>query len=443
MLRFSGSKINFRKFLKVIALRVSKGLQRMLKDRRKKRRGLPPSLTTEEFLRSITLIPDIDQLLGNFISKFTEMFAADSVYLVLLEPVTNRYVGRKAKGDRQDLLSKFNFSQKANLIKWLNVNRCLLNVMRQEQVVEFLGATEKQLLTDTSIQIVLPLIVINRLTGALFVGRDDLGNRYTLDEESMMSTLVSQSALAIEYAMIYQFQEDKLKRLFHADKLVTVGELAAGAAHEIRNPLAAIRSTVQYLQKDLPSDKQNLVTGIIEEVDRIDKIIKGLLSFSKTSELHVESLDLQDVLEQTLSLLDSELKKRSIEVVKEYHLADPCIYGDGAQLKQVFLNILLNSIQAMEKIGEIRITTALASNRQGFVTILFSDTGPGIPDSVLPRVFDPFYTTKENGTGIGLSISYGIISRHGGEIEIRSGTNGEEKGTNVAINLPRNLTDMQ
>ncbi|HUI30351.1 MAG TPA: ATP-binding protein [Candidatus Acidoferrales bacterium] len=411
--------------------------------RQRSKREAPPLLTPEEFLRSITLIPDIDQLLGNFTSKFTEMFAADSVYLVLLEPVTSRYVGRKAKGDGNGLLPRFNFSQKDNLIKWLNINRCSLNVARQDQVVGFLDKVERQLLLDASIQIILPLIVINRLTGALFVGKDYSRRRYSPEEEGLMSSLVSQSALAIEYAMIYQFQEDKLKRLFHADKLVTVGELAAGAAHEIRNPLAAIRSTVQYIRKDLSIDKQTLVDGIIGEVDRIDKIIQGLLSFSRTSEIHVDSIDLHAVLEQTLSLLDSELKNHNIEIIKEYRLSDPCIRGDGEQLKQVFLNIFLNSVQAIERDGKITVTTAVASNRTDFVTILFSDTGPGIPASVLSRVFDPFYTTKENGTGIGLSISYGIVSRHGGEIEIRSTRQGEDRGTNVTINLPRNLTDHQ
>lgn len=424
-------------------MRISAGLQKVLKRRSNSARETSPSLTPEEFLRSITLIPDIEQLLGNFTSKLKEMFVADSVYLVLLEPVTSRYVGRKAKGNKSELLSRFNFSQGDNLIKWLNVNRCSLNVARQGQVVEFLTGVERQLLTDASIQIILPLIVINRLTGALFVGREDREGKFSPEEESMMSSLVSQSALAIEYAMIYQFQEDKLKRLFHADKLMTVGELAAGAAHEIRNPLAAIRSTVQYVRRDLPSDKQDLVDGIIEEVNRIDKIIKGLLSFSKTSELHVEFLDLHNILEQTLSLLDSELKNHNIVVIKEYQLTDPYIHGDGAQLKQVFLNILLNSIQAMVKGGKITIATTVTPSRGDSVTISFSDTGTGIPPSVLPRVFDPFYTTKENGTGIGLSISYGIVSRHGGEIEIMSNCHGEERGTNVAINLPRNLVDGQ
>jgi len=426
----------------VITLRISEGLQRVLR-RRKDKKGTSSSITPDEFLKSITLIPDIDQLLGNFTSKLTEMFVADSVYLVLLEPVTNRFVGRKAKGMRPELLSRFNFSQKDNLIRWINVNRCSLNVKPHDEVVEFMSYDERQLLIDASIQIILPLIVINRLTGVLFVGKDNRRGIYSSEEEGLMSSLVSQSALAIEYAMIYQFQEDKLKRLFHADKLVTVGELAAGAAHEIRNPLAAIRSTVQYIKKDLPDDKQVLVDGIIEEVDRIDKIIKGLLSFSRTSELHIEVLDLHNVLEQTLSLLDSELKNRDIKVVREYRLLDPNIHGDGAQLKQVFLNVLLNSIQAMEKGGRVVISTSVTPNRADFVNILLSDTGPGIPASSLPRVFDPFYTTKENGTGIGLSISYGIVSRHGGEIEIRSASDSDDHGTNVVIDLPKSLIGQQ
>jgi signal transduction histidine kinase len=405
--------------------------------------GNSPAITPEEFLKSVAFIPDIDQLLVNFTSKFKEMFVADSVYMVLLEPVTNRYVGRKARGDNPELLSKFNFSQKNDLIKWLSVNRCSLNVGCQSQVVEFLGAVDRQLLLDGSIQVVLPLVVIDRLTGALFVGRRASKGAYSAEEERAMASLVSQSALAIEYAMVYQFQEDKLRRLFHADKVMTVGELAAGAAHEIRNPLAAIRSTVQYIMKDLPSDKQNLVGGIIEEVDQIDRIIKGLLSFSRTSELHIESLSIHNVLEQTLSLLDSEMKNHSIDVIRDYRLTDPFIQGDGAQLNQVFLNVLLNSIQAMEKGGMVSITTDVTLNREEFVTVSLSDNGPGIPASVLPRVFDPFYTTKENGTGIGLSISYGIVSRHGGEIEIKSTRDSERKGTHVAINLPRNLVDQR
>ncbi len=406
-------------------------------SRKKDDRGNSTTLTPEEFLRSITIIPDIDQLLVNFTSKFTEMFRADSVYLVLFEPVTNRYIGRKAKGDKPELLSMFSFSQKDNLIKWLNVNRCALNVLRQSEVVEFLGAAAEKLLVDASIRIILPLIVIDRLTGILFVGRFGLQNRYSPEEETAMSNLVSQSALAIEYSMVYQFQEDKLKRLFHADKIVTVGELAAGAAHEIRNPLAAIRSTVQYIMKDLHGEKKDLVKGIIEEVDQIDRIIKGLLSFSRTSELQIESLNLHDLLEQTLSLLDSELRNHSIEVIKDYHLADPFIRGDGAQLNQVFLNVLLNSIQAMERNGRVTISTDVALNHEDLVTVRLSDTGPGIPDSVLPRVFDPFFTTKENGTGIGLSISYGIVNRHGGDIEIKSGRDDKGRGTAVAISLPR------
>jgi signal transduction histidine kinase len=244
---------------------------------------------------------------------------------------------------------------------------------------------------------------------------------------------------------MYQFQEDKLKKLFHADKLATVGELAAGAAHEIRNPLTSIRSTAQYIKKTLPEDKQPFVNGIIEEVDRIDQIIKGLLSFSRSSELHIENVNLDDILNQTLLLLDSEFRKHNIAVRKEFVSPPRQITADTAQLKQVFLNILLNSVQAMPTGGEIALTMTDTPqheehlDKENFVCVTLTDTGPGIPEEDLPRVFDPFYTTKENGTGLGLSIAYGIVSKHGGEIEIASATEKPNTGTTVIIRLPKTV----
>jgi len=400
---------------------------------------------SEEFLRSLNLVVGLEQLLEVFSAKLKETLDASAVYVVLFEPITNRYLGRKVKGANPGALDEFNFSPTDNLIKWLNVNRSILEVSKQPEVVKFLSPQEQVLLQKTDSELVVPLIVVNRLTGAMFVGRKIAGLPYTPTEIQTLTLLSSQCALAIEHALMYQFQEDRLKKLFHADKLVTVGELAAGAAHEIRNPLTSIRSTVQYLQAALPDEKKTLVDGILEEVDRIDQIIKGLLSFSRSSELHVSTIDLGEIVNQTLLLLDSEIRKHNIEVVKKNHSIDCSITGDASQLKQVFLNILLNSIQAMPKGGVISISTT-DSAKQGTIRgrgdsvwITIRDTGPGIPEKDLPRVFDPFYTTKETGTGLGLSISYGIVSKHGGDIEIKSRTEGKETGTTVIIRLAKIL----
>ena len=418
-------------------------------DRRLGRKVNGLQRSSEEFLRSLNLIVGLEQLLEVFSAKFKETLDASAIYVVLFEPITDRYLGKKVKGANPISLDEFNFSRSDNLIKWLNVNQSILEVSKHPEVVRFLSAQEQALLQKTDILLVVPFIVVNRLTGAMFVGRKITGAPYTPTEIQTLTILSSQCALAIEHALMYQFQEDRLKKLFHADKLATVGELAAGAAHEIRNPLTSIRSTVQYLQATLPDEKKTLVDGIIEEVDRIDQIIKGLLSFSRSSELHVSTVDLEEILDQTLLLLDSEIRKHNIEVVKENHSMDTLIIGDSSQLKQVFLNILLNSIQAMPKGGGISISTTESakqdtiSGRGDSLCITIRDTGPGIPEKNLPRVFDPFYTTKDTGTGLGLSISYGIVSKHGGDIEIKSGTEGQGTGTTVIIRLPKILRHVE
>lgn len=400
---------------------------------------------SEEFLKSLNLIVGLDQLLENFSAKLKEILDAESLSVVLFEPITNRYVGKEAKGSHTGWLPELNFFRNDSLIKWLSVNQCPLDVRKQTEVMQFLSTREKDLLHKTKTVLVVPLIVINRLTGALFVGMKLTGESYSPEEIGLLSMLTSQSALALEHALIFQFQEDKLKRLFHAEKLATVGELAAGAAHEIRNPLTSIRSTVQYLQKDLPEEKKSLVDGIIEEADRIDQIIKGLLSFSKSSELHMSTVNVEDILSHTLFLLDSEIRKHNIEVKRKTESADTTITGDASQLKQVFLNIFLNSIQAMPNGGVISLAITESakqdtiSGRGDSLWITIRDTGPGIPEKELARVFDPFYTTKETGTGLGLSISYGIVSKHGGEIEIKSVAEGKETGTTVTVRLPKLL----
>lgn len=416
-------------------MQTSEGFRKILGARLNNKPPHPP-FTPEEFLSSITLIPDLNQLLESFTSKFREMFDASSIYLILFEPVTGRYQGRKSKGDKPELLAEFNLLAANRLIKWLSVNECPLVVESQPEVMKYLTDGERGLLAKGAIQVVVPMVVMNRLSGIVFVGGKSGGSSYTANEMNMMSVLAGQSGLAIQYAVIYQFQEDRLKRLFHADKLATVGELAAGAAHEIRNPLAAVRSTVQYILQDLPPEKKELADGLIEEVDRIDRIVNGLLSFSRNYDLHMEDVDIHSILDQTVALLEPELKKNAVDVVRKYNLANPIITGDDSQLKQVFLNILLNSIQAMEKGGTISISTRTGSGVKGSISIEIADNGTGISEKDVSRVFDPFYTTKENGSGLGLSISYGIVSKHGGNIEIRSNAERGTKGTTVVVELP-------
>ncbi len=405
-------------------------------------RAEPASAPGEEFLKSLNTIVGLDQLLDHFSAKLKEIAGASALYIVLYEPITSRYVGARTKGGSAGLLGELNFLRTDNIIKWLNVNRCALEVEKSPEVLKFLSDQERALLRETSTVLVVPLIVLNRLTGAIFLGPATDGLPYELPIVDLLVRLSGQCALAVEHSLMYQFQEDKLKKLFHSDKLAMVGELAAGAAHEIRNPLTSIRSTVQYLRKGLEGDKARLVDGIIEEVDRIDHVIKGLLSFSKTSESQMSPVAVLEVLDQTLLLLDSEVRRHGIRIQRSPETPAILIKGDAPQLKQVFLNLLLNSIQAMPDGGEIAIEVSSSSPKDGeapdrfAVRIEIADSGPGIPAEHLPKVFDPFFTTKESGTGLGLSIVYGIVTRHGGDIEVKSPTNGHGRGTRVVLKFP-------
>jgi len=415
--------------------------------KRKSARGL--NRPYEDILRAVDFIIGVDQLVANLCAKLREFVAARSVHIVLYEPITNRYLARHVclaetmqQEPHDQTTEGFNFSGSANLIKWLSINKQLLDVAKDRGVLTFLSTSEQELLKSNDIALVVPLFVVSRLSGVMFVGRKISGSTFDQEEIAALSLLTTQCALAIEYASMYEFREDKLKSLFHSDRLSTIGGLAAGAAHEIRNPLTSIKSTLQYLRKDLPEDKRHLADGITQEVDRINCIIQGLLSFSKFSELQLEEVNLEEVINQTLVLLEPEMRRHKITVTKEVGLPGYPITGDNSQLKQVFVNLLLNSIQAMPDGGTIGIKIIRDDQKRQHpfgsesVCILIRDSGPGIPAASLPKVFDPFYTTKVDGTGLGLSISYGIISKHGGEIEISSTSSGANSGTIVVIRLP-------
>ena len=407
----------------------------------KRRRG-DLQASAVELLKSLNLIVGLDQLLEILCARMKEIFCAGTVTISLFDPITRRYAGMMARGSDAQSAPLFGFFESNPLVRWLNVNQSLLNVRVDRGVFDYLSPEEKLILDTHRVALVVPLIALNRLTGMLFLSDKEDGSAYCRAEIDALLMLAGQASFAVENAVMTQFQEERLKKLFHADKLATVGELAAGAAHEIRNPLTSIRSTVQFLKKDLPPEKHGYVEGVIEEVDRIDGIIRGLLSLSKSSELHLSRVDLREALQQTLLLLDPELKRNGIAVNQEMMIGDPTVEADQAQVRQVFLNVLLNSVQSMP--GGGTITVHMADRPDGkreesieSVRVTLSDNGPGMPEETIRRVFDPFFTTKENGTGLGLSITYGIVHGHGGEIDIASKTDPSSHGTSVTIRLPR------
>ena len=226
--------------------------------------------------------------------------------------------------------------------------------------------------------------------------------------------------------------------MYRADRLATLGELSAGAAQEIRNPLTSIRSSIQFLKRMLndPTDIE-MANDLISEVDRINDIIEGMLSFAKPQPLKKENTQLKTILIQTVQLVLNTARKNEIDIGFNYQAEREDIFADPSQLKQVFLNIIMNSIQAIESVpGKIEINVIFSEGKSNYTPVYlieFIDNGEGISNEDIDKIFDPFYTTKNEGTGLGLSISYGIINQHGGDIEFFSEPG---KGTKVKIRIP-------
>jgi len=212
--------------------------------------------------------------------------------------------------------------------------------------------------------------------------------------------------------------EDQMQRI---ERLSILGELAASAAHEIRNPLTSIRGFVQLMSAsgDQPARTREYLPIIIREIDRIDGMIREMLALARRSAPNLAPCDLSGLLEECLQLIDNQAFARRVNVVRAYPRDLPPINCDRDQIKQVFLNLCTNALQAMPKGGELRLE-AEARPEEGAVLVRVIDSGVGIPREYLGRIFDPFFTTKDEGTGLGLSVTYGIVQKHGGRISVES-----------------------
>jgi len=236
-------------------------------------------------------------------------------------------------------------------------------------------------------------------------------------------------------------KEQTQRQLIQSEKLASVGRLAAGVAHQINNPLTGVLTYSSLLLKKKPEDDPDRedLQVIVDETMRCREIVKGLLEFSRQAEPQKEAVDINDIISHSLSLTKNQALINDVKFTTELSDQLPKIVVDGTQVQEVFLNIILNAIDAMPEGGTLRAISNLADNGQ-FVEIRFADTGCGITPENLDKVFDPFFTTKDasKGTGLGLAVAYGVIEKHRGKIRVESKVG---KGTTCIIELPVNASE--
>lgn len=301
--------------------------------------------------------------------------------------------------------------------------------------------------------VVIPLVVKEKAMGAIAADHAEAGKNVTREALESMMTFAQQAGLAIQNASMYQElkafsrqMEERIEKtsadlrkteaqLVRSEKLASLGQLAAGIAHEIRNPLTSINILIHSLTESLPpetSHREDLKV-IEEEIQRINEIVEQFLRFAKPAPPLFKETEIAPVFDETLQLLKPRLERDRISVHREFDALPP-ITLDRDQMKQVVLNLLINAIQAMPEGGRLDLSARISGDSL-WMKLSIRDSGMGIPPEDIGKLFDPFFSTKEGGIGLGLSIAHRIIDQHHGKVEVESHPG---EGTTFHLWLPLN-----
>jgi len=416
------------------------------------------SKTISDLSSAMTSILNIDEIAQKTISSITQTMYVSSASFFIFDRENGDYRVHDTNIEDENFIST-NLSYNDPLVETLRKYR--VEIFKEDLFQLSRFALLKNELIDSFSKLrstlVIPLFFKGDMVGFLALGDKKSGLMYNTNDMKLLKTLSNQSAIAVENSFAFKLVEDYAKKLedtnkdlkeaqsqlVQAEKMSAIGQLAAGIAHEIRNPLNIIEGARYYLASQVSYSKNSNVTMeyldyIKYEVDRTNKLIDRLLRFSKSETPHFETINVNDILENIILLMRKQLSNNKINLETNFSDSVPEIMGDPNQLWQVFINILVNADQAMPNGGDLKINTGVYNlnnyrSKDDQVFISFNDTGIGIDHEDIMKVFDPFFTKKESGTGLGLSVSYKIIEEHNGHIIVNS-TQG--KGTTFIIELP-------
>ncbi len=436
------------------------------------RRRTKPEDPLIEFEEGLLLIVDAEQLANNLRSKLRRSLGAEDTIVYLadaggavrgLSPVGEPWPQSRGRGARGRMSQPLpDILTDGKIVGWFKANQetLLLNkryaareyshdglgpfVTYRSAVLEYLHDELDPFMT-CGMDLVLPLLSMERLIGLVFVRFGPTA----LNEPQLLSLrlLSKQAGLAFGNALLFKERLRQNERMYRAEQLATMGQFAAGIAHELRNPLTAIRSTIQFLAGEFAdgAEQQKLAQITLEEVDRVNGIVGNLLSLAQPTESRPVALDLAQEVGKCLAFIEARARSQNVELQVACDEQLPKVVLDPMELRQVLLNVIVNGLQAMPTGGALRIrvhhlpSPAWGSGSGGVSTAFgrevlleVTDQGSGIPRELRERVFEPFFTTKAGGTGLGLAICRSIVKRYDGEIWVDEAEGG---GTSVKVLL--------
>ena len=408
--------------------------ERMMQERMfGKRYGYQDALAG--LVKELTLLTSLDEVLVKVAMTVHSQMQLSRVLILMQDPLSGQYRLQAQYGLNLQEAEGLDLTEDSPVIRWLRENNDEL--VRDELARRLPAHLVSELTRDLDrlgVAVCVPMILDEHLVGLIALGEKANKDMFFISDLRVLGTLATEVALAVKYRRM----EDQILR---KNKLIELGTIAAGVAHEIRNPLASIRTFAQLLPSkiDDPEFKNEFSKLVLKDVDRITKVVESMLAFARPAQITIAEHSASELVEEAVLLVQPRLKSKRIELTKQFH-ERPVLRVDKQQILQVLVNLLNNATDVLPEKGKIRIATGIAAledeNGNGtrqMAVIEVADNGPGIPTAVRNRLFDPFFTTKKEGTGLGLSISQKIVRDHGGLITVSSI---EGKGTTFQVNLP-------
>ncbi len=418
----------------------NKKVNHLVQTHQRLKRKIFDFYTIFDLTRSLNSLLELPSLLDNILyTCITQLEVKGAAIIIQQNPRAKKLDLAKIRG--LEVQKKISFK----------VDSPLMYLLKESQKPLFLsdlvmslkpGSPDLAKLKLLRAEVVVPMFIKEKISGILTITKKIPSRFFDQDDLEFLSILANQAAVAVENAMLYQSEKNSYlvlkktqEQLVHTERLAALGQLSASLAHEINNPLGIIKNYLTILCRSLKEkdDRKEYIRHIKSEVNRISKIIKQLFEFHRPKREKPGKVDLFSLLNEVLSLVEEQFSQKEISIIRNFPKRVSPITAFPDQLKQVFLNLLMNSKDFMPGGGTIYVSL---SDRKDSTEIEFADTGCGIPRENLNKVFDPFFTTKshDKGLGLGLWICYGIIAKHGGTMSVK---NREEDGVSFVISLPR------
>jgi signal transduction histidine kinase len=420
---------------------ISKHIDELTTANKRLKRKIFDLYTIFEISRHLNSVLDTKSLLDGIILTIIGQMGVSGCAIFTAGSEDEGLVLAKSKGLTLDKEKRYNIPFNSRLFKAAEDTPNITYHIKELEKDFPESQKEIDILKSIDCSLVIPMTLKNKICGLLVVTEKISRTPFYEDDKDFLAILANQLSVAVENARLFESEKQAYNQLAKAqrqlvetEKLAALGQLSARVAHEVNNPLGIIKNYLELIsQQSKGSETLDKFVNILrEEVNRIAGIVRQLLDFYHPRSVEKGEVNLANVIDELIVLVSVQMESNRIQLKKDYPANLPDVWASSEQLKQVFLNLIMNAKDFMPDGGQIIIS---GREDNGNVILDFADSGTGIEEQNLSRVFDPFYTTKKNGagTGLGLSVCYGIIQNHGGNISVRNRAGG---GAEFTVSLP-------